>query len=162
MDTELDDTTLTRIYTTFEGQRRDAANTLRQEGASALASLMDRRSGWMFFNDPFLTLKAGEVYLLGLNPGGLCQFSESFRQRFFRIIPPLAGAPLLRVYGMTSPSARGLMRGRSRSARAGAPPGAAISRRPISGYPPQRAVTPRRRLALGACAARRLGPSMTI
>ena len=37
----------------------------------------------------------------------LCQFSESFRQRFFRIIPPLAGAALLCVYGITVPCARG-------------------------------------------------------
>ena len=47
-----------------------------------------------------------------------CQFSESFRQWFFRIIPPLAGAALFRVYGISIPWARGLTQRRGGSARA--------------------------------------------
>jgi len=31
-----------------------------------------------------------------------CQFSESFRQWFFRIIPPLAGAASFSAYAMVS------------------------------------------------------------
>jgi len=32
----------------------------------------------------------------------VCQFSESFRQWFFRIIPPLAGAASFSAYAMVS------------------------------------------------------------
>jgi hypothetical protein len=62
--------TVSRIYATFDGQRRKAIDEMKKRRESPLASLMETRSNWIFLNDPLHTLKLGKVYIIGLNPGG--------------------------------------------------------------------------------------------